>query len=396
MQLILFLGAGVSVPSGLPTAEVLTDRLFSEVYHDDGKGTFSPGPGPEFSASDVTERVRELLRLMRIHDIIDIQRVGLSPGAEGFTSSGAIYRGTSTYEDLFFLCQQISLWNSGLSDNSLTTPFMESIERKAQGLLRGASFEGRLWDLARLGQPASDFIESVVADALRQKYVAGFELVRELATAPGVEKLHLVTLNHDTLLEQYLTTNGVEFVDGFGGRDGDVRWSDDCVFDAPSPRVRILKLHGSVNWYSFARAGRARTAILETGVAAAKDGNGKLLTQRFRRPSFLSGINKMVSYQRGIYADIHFRFNEVLRQCERIIMSGYGWGDTAISFQLDTWLDRRRTNRIILLHQNPQELTERSMIMASGHDAWMGAGQLICINRWLADVTLLDLAPYLH
>jgi hypothetical protein len=322
MQLILLLGAGVSVPSGLPTAPELTDRLFHDAYHDDGAGNFSPGPDPDpqHGASDITRRVRELLRLLRIHDNDDIQRVGLAPRSGGFSSSGAIYRGTSTYEDLFFLCQQIGLWNIGLSDNSLTTPFMESIERKAQALLRGPSFERRLCDLATLGDQASFFIESVVADALRQKYLAGLDLVGELAATPTIDKLHIVTLNHDTLLEQYLSSNGLEFIDGFGEPDGDVRWSDDCVYDAPSPRVRVIKLHGSVNWYSFLHAGRAWTAIpLRADLAPAKDADGKLLTT-----------------WRGVYGDMHFRFNEVLRRCERMIMSGYGWGDTAISFQLDT------------------------------------------------------------
>ncbi len=79
-----------------------------------------------------------------------------------------------------------------------------------------------------------------------------------------------------------------------------------------------------------------------------------------------------------------------------MIMSGYGWGDAAISFHLDTWLDRLRTNRIILLHQDPKELMERSLVMASGHDAWVRAGQLICIKHWLADVTLRDLDQYLR
>jgi len=399
MQVVLFLGAGVSVPSGLPTAASLTNRLFTDSYTDDGRGVFSPGMNATNieAGSDVTERVRELLEVLRTHDNEDIARVGISPVAGGFQSSGAIYRSGSTYEDLFFLCQQISLWNIGLSDNSLTTPFMESIERKAGGLLRGGSLDARLCDLASLGQQASIFIETVVANALRRHYVVGFELIRELATEPSIERLHIVTLNHDTLVEQYLSANGIAFVDGFGAPDGDVRWSEDGAYDTQGPHVRILKLHGSINWYSFLFQGRARTALLlGTDAANARDARGLPIRSQFRRPSFLSGINKTVSYQRGIYADVHFRFNEVLRECDQIVMSGYGWGDSSISFQLDTWLDRNRANRIILLHQSPQELTERSLVMASGYDAWQHAGQLICVNRWLADVDIGEVRQHLR
>jgi hypothetical protein len=93
---------------------------------------------------------------------------------------------------------------------------------------------------------------------------------------------------------------------------------------------------------------------------------------------------------------MQFRFSEALRRCERMIMSGFGWSDSAIAFQLDTWLDRRRTNRVILLHENPAELIERSLIMASGHDGWVKAGQLVPIRRWLADATLNDFEHHLR
>ncbi len=137
MKLLLFLGAGVSVPSGLPTAADLTDAVLSAAYHHVGKGIFQAGrhPDPTLRGSDVTRRLRRFLRLLRRHDLRDIQRVGYYPHRGGFRSSGAIYRGPTTYEDLYFLCQQLSLWNIGLSDNSLTTPFMETLDRTAGDLL---------------------------------------------------------------------------------------------------------------------------------------------------------------------------------------------------------------------------------------------------------------------
>ena len=227
---------------------------------------------------------------------------GYYPVRGGFRSSGAIYRGGSTYEDVFFLCQQISLWNIGLSDNSLTTPFMEYIERKARGCLSGRTTKARISDLASLGSQACDLIETIVADALRQEY-RELDLLLELATAPEIEQLNIVTLNHDTLAEQYLSAHGVDFVDGFGPADGDVRWSDDRLYDSATARVQLFKLHGSVDWYRF--LGSARTAMVPgDNVFAVKDGGGKRLNPLFRRPSFLSGINKTTWYERGIYADI--------------------------------------------------------------------------------------------
>src|SRR5947209_10190871 len=128
MKLILFLGAGVSVPSGLPAVQRLTSSIFHRPYHQESYNHFTAGrqTNLQLRATGVTPRIRQLLRLLSKHDQRDIKRVGYSPSDK--RSSGAIYRGATTYEDLFYLCEQIRLWHLGLVDNSLVTPLMEIIE----------------------------------------------------------------------------------------------------------------------------------------------------------------------------------------------------------------------------------------------------------------------------
>lgn len=395
MKLILFLGSGVSFESGLPMVADLTSSLVQGVYHQDSYNHFSPGcqHDPRLQVADVTPRIRQLLELLTEHDEGDIKRVGYSPSID--RSSGAIFRGqNTTYEDLFYLCEQMRLWNIGLVDNSLVTPLMETIERKAGGLLAGGSTMARLSDLGSLAEQACYFIESVVANELNAKNIVGLDLILELGTAPYIDELNIVTLNHDTLVERLLDENGIRFIDGFGKRDGDVRWYDESVYDESQARAIILKLHGSVNWYSFSVNGRLRPAIfLGTDVTNAKDGKAVQLKPQFRRPSFLSGISKAVSYQRGIYADTHFRFHQLLRQCHQMVMSGYGWRDTAINFQIDTWLDQNRNNKIILLDDSKEPLADRSLIMATGYDFWTRSGQLVHIPKWLSNTSLSDIEP---
>lgn len=396
MKLIVFLGAGVSVDSGLPKVDELTNSIFSKPYHQVSYNQFSPGPQPDppLHAEDVANRIRRFLELLRAYDTRDIERVGYSPADN--RSSGAIFRGATTYEDLFYLCQQMSLWANGLVDNSLVTPLMEVLERQSGDLLVGGSTIARISNLGSLAEQACFFIESVVAGELQPKRIAGFNLILELATASWIEQLNIVTLNHDTLVEQFLTEKNIGFIDGFGERDGDVRWYADDAYDNDHAKVRILKLHGSVNWYSFPVNGRSQPAIyLGRDSEHIKDGQARELKPVFRRPSFLSGINKAVAYQRGIYADMHFQFHQLLRQCELILMSGYGWGDSAINFRLDTWLDQSRSNKIVLLHRTPEELVDNSLVMASAYDAWVRCGQLFPIRKWLSEVSLSDVASHL-
>ena len=194
MNLLVFLGAGVSVPSQLPTAAELTTRLFQ----------------PSSIETDETRTIRALLKLISDYDTADICRVGLYRQGDGFRASGAINRGDrSTYEDLFFLCQQINLWCIGLSDNSQTTPFMEALAREAGNLLEGTSFDARMNELSKLGRPACSYIEAVAAETLQREYVAGLDLLLELAADPGIDQMNIVTLNHDTLVEQFLSAAGV-------------------------------------------------------------------------------------------------------------------------------------------------------------------------------------------
>jgi hypothetical protein len=78
-----------------------------------------------------------------------------------------------------------------------------------------------------------------------------------------------------------------------------------------------------------------------------------------------------------------FSLHQLLRGFGHIVMSGYGWGDMAINFQLDKWMDDCDPNRIILLNETPEKLVNRSMLLESANDAWTRSGQLICIRHWL-------------
>jgi hypothetical protein len=284
-------------------------------------------------------------------------------------------------------------WSDGRVDNSLVTPLMEVIEKKAGKLLIGGSVMARLSYLGSLAENACFFIESVVAGELRHtKDLVGFDLILELATAQDIEQLNIFTLNHDTLIERFLFENRVDFVDGFGERDGDVRWYKDDVYDVRQAKVRLFKLHGSVNWHSFVVDGRLKEVIfLGDDIKHIKDGNGTELKLEIRMPSFLTGINKAVSYQRGIYADMHFRLHQILSQCEVMVMSGYGWGDTAINFRIDAWFDRCPRNTLIHLHEKPSEVLYKSVIIASGYDPWIRRNQLIPIQKWLCNTKLSDI-----
>ena len=62
--------------------------------------------------------------------------------------------------------------------------------------------------------------------------------------------------------------------------------------------------------------GLPRTAVIRRNASCTlKDGKRNRLQLWIREASFLTGGNKAIRYQQGIYLDLLLRFQEVLRNC---------------------------------------------------------------------------------
>ena len=70
-------------------------------------------------------------------------------------------------------------------------------------------------------------------------------------------------------------------------------------------------------------------------------------------------------------------------------------GDTGITNQIDRWLDQRPTNKLVLLHERPKELVERSPILGRSYDDLTKRRQLILIRNWMCNTALAGIRPAL-
>lgn len=308
-----------------------------------------------------------------------------------FLHTGSIYRSEATYEDLFYLAEQIRLVGVGLADDAPVASFVDAAEQAAGAMLRGTTKVERQIELYHLAAQATDFIQWLVADSLEAGRAEGLDLLIELAKSQRNERLDIVTLNHDLLVESLFSEHGIAYVDGFGDAQGEVRYYDGSAFDSGGG-IWLLKPHGSIDWFQITVQGRQRYARIERrGVGTPTGGEGETARNRSRLPSFLSGKSKVLAYNKGIFVDTFYRFQQALHENCLMVMSGYGWGDTAINMRLAQWLDRDRSHRLILLHRNPEALRRRSLEMDESYGAWLKAGQLIPVTSWLCDATLRSL-----
>ena len=371
--MILFLGSGVSLASKLPSvSEIKTELLKTE-------------DNPRLS------KLFELLIDLDTDYLIHSAPFKDSSGEKGYT--GQIFRAETTYEDLFYLIDQIVTNGEGLKADVTIGTFVEFLRRKARSFLKGRTKIEQAVDLHFLAMEARKFIESKVASLLRTREVKGLDLVLELTRSLLVSKLNIVTLNHDTLVEQLLLANKIKFTDGFGDPDGDVRWFEDRFSD--DLKVRMTKLHGSISWW---RQGGSHVVqpvdILDHHPENWKSKTGAIIRDIGQVPSFLTGVSKVYSYNRGIYADMNYRFLQLLHNESLMIMSGYGWGDLPINFQLQNWLARENRNTLVLLHRDPDFLVENSLELRHVYDKYSRNRQIIPVEKWLSETSLAELERY--
>lgn len=169
-----------------------------------------------------------------------------------------------------------------------------------------------------------------------------------------IDRVTIVTLNHDLLLERLLEQllgedeNGL--VDGFERVECGVRrYNPELLFDV-SADVTLIKPHGSINWYRDRAKGEYFTF---SSIPPNPDQEGFNLEPE---PSILSGYRKEENYTGGIFGDMVDAFLLALHDTNTVIESGFGWTDTGMYNHLRRYLDWDGENKLLLLHQEDDDI----------------------------------------
>jgi hypothetical protein len=195
----------------------------------------------------------------------------------------------------------------------------------------------------------------------------------------SVDSIDLVTLNHDTVLEQGFDCNSVTLCDGFGEPVDGVRfWEPDRLQRAGG--VRLIKLHGSIDWFLFPNK---RIGIL------GSSGRGPGTPITVPRPVLLVGtFNKMPEYTTGIFSDLHCHFHRCLQQTHFLVCCGYGFRDKGINRKLSEWINADRQKRLIFVHAEPSKTLDGGRpAIANNWQSWHKQKKLLFVEKWIQDVS---------
>ena len=324
-RLVFLLGSGISIPAELPSTEQLTEAVLAgDSYAAHCHESFS---------------ICSFLRLLR-------------DAVEGHFQE---LNRSSNYEDLYYVCSQLTGHISNNFENPVVVPFVQQLLASPQSRYPNAT-EKTLYDLA---VEALHHIANVVARELRKPAttVDHLSFMYDAYVNPQYDIIDIFTLNHDCLIEKYLRSRGVHPVDGFGEPDPKVRYWNPGVFQTKKSKANLFKLHGSVDWYRLRPWGQGweqeAIGILPQGA----DPSRLHLDVMDRSPHILIGtFNKMLEYTGGVFLDLLYQLRRRLRLTTHLVICGYGFADKGINTQLAEWIYSNVANRICVVHPQPDNL----------------------------------------
>jgi SIR2-like domain len=372
-----FFGSGISRASGAPMVGEITESLLQGGWWRHTDGRFYPCRLEQGKISlGEALRAQELLRLIK--NEIDPHLLA----REGCAGN---------YEDIYAATLQIVQDETHEIVSPLISRSLAAIKAASEHLHVGKEHHIDKNPFASLADRACDLVQWVVYHGLsRAKAPVGFQTIADVARK--ADALDIFTVNHETLVERQLTASGIPFADGFGERKGDVR-----IYGArwDGHPVRVLKLHGSTNWYLFRFPEWDQFASVESNQGYAKDEHGRLLDDLDPKPLFLTGTTvKEQSYGVSLIGEIFSKFRELLSAHRTLICCGYGWNDKGINIRLGQWLRDAKENRIVILHADPEGEITRKRFWFWRWPEYVKAGKVTLVPKWLADCTAADLEPF--
>ena len=392
-RILFLLGSGISIPAGLPKTSELTQKILSGidvVRHTDGIYYLSEDPSGYFLTDEYVPRIK--LFLERLKREID-----------------SYYKNSreTNYEDIYYLAAQIRDSELGEYDNPALNVLISEISLDIAPLLKSDENGTREnWTLSELTDEACNYIYDIVWHSLikQPKQLDYLSSVFDAYFDKALSHIDICTLNHDTLLEQYLklylSENPIQVVDGFGPLVNDSRFWDSNLFLSEKIKVHSLKLHGSISWFKIHNDNEGEKIVIPPlgwDIDNIRNRQEQLQRPAGRRPLILAGtFNKMLGYTQGIFADLYCQFHNSLERTNSLVVCGYSFHDKGINMQIAEWLFAERQHRLFVIHSDPENLLRSARgAISNNWKEWQEKHQLYTIPKMIEGVSWNEISSYL-
>lgn len=351
-RVAFLLGAGTSIPAGMPSTQGITERVLSGQGFDRfSDSTYQIGSQWVDIADLRNQYVPRVVKfLSRCKKEIDSY----------FLSYGDR---TTNYEDLYFYVSQIH-GDRVLKDNPTIGPLIDRMIPQMRDLLRGSIGHVHDWDDHELADECMNYIRDVVRNLLSRapKTANHLPCVDGASSDKTIERINIFTLNHDLTIEQFLSDKRIPFTDGFSEQFNDVHYWTPQLIETSTTQVLLLKLHGSINWFwcftdSDPRIHKVLKLKFPISSVFPKGKGEDQFDFADNRPMLLAGThNKVERYAGGLYFRLQYLFFRLLEETKNLIVSGYSFGDAGINARTLDWTDGDTSRKLMIVTPNPQRL----------------------------------------
>lgn len=349
-KLVCLLGSGFSIPVGMPSTNEITKNILTGNSISRNQESIYYLGNPMFSEDPAVPMIRNFISAL----VEEIE-----------SYYGRIEDFRMSYEDIFQIADEIYSSLCGRFYNPAVMPLANKIAPsilKIRCTLPGSSLFENNWNVEKVAWETINYIRDMVWGFLYRaskavnrrdlKYLDGFI---NFCKDPDFSPIEIFTLNHDTILELAFNRGHISYTDGFKKEIGGNRIWDPLLFTNNKANVRIMKLHGSIDWFSLYNSAANRKDMFCVDINGFKYVDKVYLENEVafapkHHPNILTGTyNKILEYPFGVYIDLVYRFHQVLKESECIVVCGYGLRDMGINAILLTWLFKNDANRIILI-----------------------------------------------
>lgn len=356
----VLLGAGASVPAGIPAAQGLTRRALDD------------------TAKDRHGRVLHfVVNALRLHDVrtADSAYLESEPGIERLVSAVELLAHRADLEVTPFVRD----WDPMVAELERATSSTFSRSREAEKVIqeiistsveaaarksRNHSSSSTSKKLVKLINEITTVGHTDVFAHLHDSLVA--RLLTDLTLSPGSSTSYLepllayvsdaggsiATLNYDLTIEKAASTSGAtlnRLVDD---------WTDTGQLTSTGEGLPYMKLHGSIDWV-LTHDGDGVTVMgeeLHRGLGGS-------------RPALVYGQREKLR-SHGPFLQLLEEFRLRLFQSDQLIIAGYSFGDEHINAIIRRWLKVKPGTRLLLIDPGVPDLlaewrrpfTERSML----------------------------------
>lgn len=390
---LVLLGAGASVKAGVPTSVRMTE-VIAKAINDDSRNRYSGvSQALNFTIAAILAHRGE--KGQSPYDGLDIEML--------FSAVQML----ATRQDLE-VAAFVRNWHPALDSfgpPERPDPFIASkVDDSIRAVLSSARPPARIGLGKLLEQyvtasvqdsgtyPVYDELQKVMIRELRRQLVVADDKFDYLSPILN-QQLHssrtIATLNYDLGVECVAQRQGLDLTTGMENWAGGFDW------DWPSSSaLRLIKLHGSINW-KMTDPDRRRHAASAVEVASGEE-SGRTL------PLVIFGQRGKVRAD-GPFLGLLRAFEQALYQADRLLVVGYSFRDAHINTVINRWLVTDAARGIVVVDPNfnagsgfyTEEFAPR-LFQQFGRDQYPAEGgelQRLFIDPHYAEVALAELLP---